>query len=310
MELNALNKQFQTLQKKENLKRRDAMKLANNIVKLINEFIQTNKPKGQELVDLYKKAGNAYQIASTKVPLNDRDNVAFPSNYWIMRSEQVATTLTQPIMIDNYKIEEGDNALQDNLSAINEFIFLSQNDISKNLIISNKAVPMNIELYDVIISMKFRNVFKLFVNSNDSIEREKMLKSVEGFLNNSEAENIFRNELNIDYFMNFVLKKVFELDLVDSFEKINVVIDVSLVDNYKSDDCCEMLIFIGFSMKFLNLDLNPTYIKKYISFGLKKAAINWKMMRNSQYEYMKKKEKEFNKLINKFNYRKGDLDGI
>jgi hypothetical protein len=74
------------------LNKNQALRLANEIVKTVNDRIKTLNPNREQISSLYRDAASAYEIAASKVALEDRDDVAFPSNYWTMRSKQILVT--------------------------------------------------------------------------------------------------------------------------------------------------------------------------------------------------------------------------
>ena len=80
-----INEKLESLKSTDKLTSLEALDQATNIVKLINAVIEkgTDNP-----AELYEKANMAYLIAAEKVPKNERDSVAFPSNFWSMRAKQ------------------------------------------------------------------------------------------------------------------------------------------------------------------------------------------------------------------------------
>ena len=100
MTLEYIQNKIASLRQSGELDKTHALRIANDIMMTIDVYIQTKKPTPQELTTLYNFAASAYEIASDKVPPKDRDDVAFPSNYWTMRSKQIS--VTPHIFISNY----------------------------------------------------------------------------------------------------------------------------------------------------------------------------------------------------------------
>jgi hypothetical protein len=291
MDLENVEKKLKDLQNKKKLKRREGLEFANNIVKAINDIIQVHDPIGSELVDLYRKAALAYEIASTKVPLKDRDNVAFPSNYWSMRCKQTQTTVKTPTIDDNSGTMEMVKSSKNCIDVHDKVSIMNQDNSEK--------VSMKHALNDIIISRDFRKAFRPLLNSKDLFDKSNCLNSIEDFMNSKDAAYIFKNEFNIEYFLNKILIRILELDLIDDFKNIGINIDISIAETYRFNECCDILIFINFCFPFLKLDLNSTYINKYVNMNLKEAAVNWKSTKNSQYGYMRMKEKSLREILAK-----------
>jgi len=66
---------------------------------MINEVIEIGSVNSAEL---YEKARDAYIIASEKVPKDERDKVAFPSNFWSMvaKQEKIRPALRSKRIVD------------------------------------------------------------------------------------------------------------------------------------------------------------------------------------------------------------------
>ena len=80
-----INVKLECLKASDKLTSVEALTRANEIVKMINDVVEIG---GVNSAELYEKARDAYLIASEKVPKDERDMVAFPSNFWSMRSKE------------------------------------------------------------------------------------------------------------------------------------------------------------------------------------------------------------------------------
>lgn len=80
-----INAKLESLKAVDKLTSVEALSRANEIVKMINTVIENS---GANSAELYEKAEDAYLIASEKAPKDERDMVAFPSNFWSMRAKQ------------------------------------------------------------------------------------------------------------------------------------------------------------------------------------------------------------------------------
>lgn len=100
----------------------DALENANHLVAVIAQLIEKNwQDENKDLVvELYKKAADAYVFASTHFTGDNRAKIAFPANYWTMRARHTQQIGLNKINLTTVISEKTQKTIGPHETALNE----------------------------------------------------------------------------------------------------------------------------------------------------------------------------------------------
>ncbi len=85
------------LKSKTEMSEDEAFSIANGIAEELSNIAHEEMDRGNYIKakDLFEQAANAYLLASEKVPLDKREKVAFPANYWEMSAARLGSQVSK-----------------------------------------------------------------------------------------------------------------------------------------------------------------------------------------------------------------------